>query len=234
MKKLFIIANWKSYKTETEAIKWLQEFQLSNFGSSPEGDKLPISNGGEGENKEIIICPPVTLLSPMREYIDEHTLPITLGAQNISPFDEGRYTGEINGKQIKEFAKYVIIGHSERRDNFDETNELLVKKVAMANKYELIPIFCIQGKETNIHIESGIVAYEPVAAIGSGNPDTPEDAQKIAFGVKEKNAALAIVYGGSVTSENVNLFTSQSAIHGVLVGGASLDPQEFSQIIKNA
>jgi len=218
MKTIFIIANWKSYKTTVEGENWFQE--ISNF-------QFPISN-----EKEIIICPPFTLLPLAKTLIERYNLPISLGAQDISPFDEGAYTGEINGKQIKEFADYVIIGHSERRQNFSETDAMLAKKVVIARKYGLMPIFCVQGKETPVPQTVEIIAYEPVSAIGTGDPDTPENAQEITSIFKQKNIAHTL-YGGSVTSENIHAFTSQPAIDGALIGGASLNPKEFLQIVKN-
>lgn len=212
----FIVANWKANKTSLEAKEWLQE----------------ISNNA---NKEIIVCPPLTLLSDMKSLIANYQLPITLGVQDISAFDEGAYTGEVNGKQIKEFADYVIIGHSERRQNFKETDEMLVKKVQMAQKYLLTPIFCIQDQNTFIPEGVKIIAYEPVGAIGTGNPDTPENADKTAQIIKDTHKnVMFVLYGGSVTSTNVSSFTKMPSIDGVLVGGASLDASEFGKIIQYA
>lgn len=215
MKKLFIVANWKSNKTILQAKEWLEE--ISNI-----------------ENKEIIICPSFILLPLIRSSIIEHQLPFKVGAQDISAFDEGSYTGEVNGSQIKEFADYVIIGHSERRQYFSETDEIIFKKVEMAKKYNLTPIFCVQNENTPIPKDLEIVAYEPVFAIGTGNPDTPENAQKIAEIIKEKNNVKYVLYGGSVTSHNVHAFTSIESVDGILVGKASLDAKEFGEIIKNA
>lgn len=221
MKKLFIIANWKSNKTASEAKEWLQEFQISNV-------KSQISN------KEIIICPPFTLLPILKSSIINLKSPVKLGAQDISPFDEGAYTGEVNGRQIKEFADYVIIGHSERRTHLKETDEILVRKVEMARKYSLTPIFCVQGESTSVPSGIEIVAYEPVFAIGSGNPDTPENANTVSDSIKQKTQVQYVLYGGSVTSQNVSQFSQQPHIDGVLVGGASLDADEFAKIIQNA
>lgn len=223
MKKLFIIANWKSNKTESEAKNWLREFITSNPPA-----------GGQISDKEIIICPPFTLLSNLKSYIKENNLPIKLGAQDISPFEEGSFTGEINGKQIKEFADYVIIGHSERRKNLFENEDVLVKKVTMVNKYDLIPIFCVQNDKTFIPENVDIIAYEPIFAIGTGNPDTPENAEVIAKKIKEKKDNSCVLYGGSVNSENINFFTKMPNINGVLVGKSSLIPGEFLNIINNA
>ena len=220
MKNLYIVANWKSNLTALEARKWFQEVSSS---------KLQISN-----EKTIIICPPFTLLPYTQHNIQVSSLSWRVGGQNISPFDEGAYTGEINGKQIKEFADYVIIGHSERRKNFNESDEILFQKVELANKHGLTPIFCVQGKETQIPPGVAMIAYEPVNAIGTGNPDTAENAEKVTAFFKEKYNIQHALYGGSVTSKNVKGFTQMQSIDGVLIGGASLDAQEFYAIIQNS
>ncbi len=223
MKKLFLIANWKSNKTIHEAEKWLHDFS-----------EILKSDNPNIENKEIIVCLSFTLFEHVNYCSASLKLPIKFGAQNISPFDKGAYTGEVNGEQIKEFAQYVIIGHSERRQNFQDTDEMLSEKVLMAKKYNLIPIFCIQSEETPVPAGVNIIAYEPPAAIGTGNPDTPENAQRVARLVSEKTKAQHVLYGGSVTSSNVRTFTNVPNIGGLLIGRASLDPLEFLEIIKNA
>ncbi len=220
MKKLFIIGNWKSYKTLFDVNEWIDG--ISDFDFSGH------------ESKEIIVCAPFTLLLQLKSLISEKNLPIKIGAQNISPFEEGAYTGEINGEQIKEFADYVIIGHSERRANFSETDEVLEKKVKLAREHGLKIIFCVQGSDTPIPEGVDVVAYEPIFAIGSGNPDTPENAESVAKKIKERAGVKFIIYGGSVKPENVNSFTSKILIDGVLPGGASLDPDKFSRIISNS
>lgn len=221
MKKLFIIANWKSNKTIPEATSWFQNL-TSNIDHLSSGDK------------EIIICPGFTLLPNIKSYIVDNKLPISLGAQNISPFDEGEHTGEVNGKQIKELADYVIIGHSERRREFREAEEVLTKKVEMANKSGLTPVFCIQDEQTPIPQGVTIVAFEPPSAIGTGYTDSPKDANRVANIVKEKYNISHILYGGSVDGGSVGSFTQMSSIDGVLIGGASLDAQEFAKIINQA
>lgn len=229
MKKTFIIANWKSNLTSSKANEWLVKIANSKSPASPRGEQIVNS-----DNKEVIVCPPFTLLKDIELGIKSHELGFKVGSQDISPFDEGAYTGEVNGKQIKEFADYVIIGHSERRQNFSETDEILFKKVELAKKYELIPIFCVQGKETKIPTGSNIIAYEPIDAIGTGHPDTPENAQDVASFFKNNHNVQYVLYGGSVTSKNVKEFTKMPDINGVLIGGASLDPLEFLKIVQNA
>lgn len=221
MKKTFIIANWKSNKTILQAEEWFRTINNS-----------PVTFGKEEE--AVIVCAPFTLLPKVKELTVNCKLSIVVGAQNISPFEEGAYTGEVSAKQIKEFADYVIIGHSERRKNFLESDEMLFKKVELAKQHGLIPIFCVQGEATQVPKDVEIVAYEPVFAIGTGNSDTPESATKIAKQIKENTGVTAVLYGGSVTSKNVKEFTQMPDIDGVLVGGSSLDAKEFCTIIQNA
>jgi triosephosphate isomerase len=214
MKKIFIIANWKSNKLSYEIDVYAGIQQESN------------------ELREVIICPPFTLLSKLKSLIDEKKLLYKLGAQDISPYEAGAYTGEINGQQIKEFADYVIIGHSERRANFGESDEALRKKVEQALVNKLTPIYCIQDENTFVPEGVSLVAYEPVSAIGTGNADTPERAEKVAQVVMSKNPDVEfMLYGGSVTPENIASFVEQEHINGVLIGGASLDPERFEKII---
>lgn len=225
MKKLFIVGNWKSNKTLQQTEAWFAEFS-------------PPTGGLQFLNKEVIICPPFTVLASLKSSIINHKSPIKLGAQDISPFDEGAYTGEVNGKQIKEFADYVLIGHSERRKNFGETNEIIDQKIQQAVKFGLIPIICISDtNEVNDKWKmlngECIIAYEPLFAIGTGTPDTPENADKMAQKIKEV-CNVPVIYGGSVTDKNVSLFTNMSNIDGVLPGKASLDPHVFVSLIVNA
>ncbi len=222
MKNLFIVANLKSYKTKNEAKDWLEAF-------------IKIKESEQNlDGKEVIVCPSFTLLSLFHSYILDNNLPVKVGAQNVSPFDEGAYTGEVNARQIKDFAEFVLVGHSERRNNFGEMEDMLSKKTELSLKYGLKSIFLVQSDANVIPKGVEMVAYEPIFAIGSGMPDTPENADQIASSIKSKNNAYQILYGGSVTPENVKSFTSMPNISGVLVGGASLDAEEFIKIIQNA
>lgn len=223
MKKQFIVANWKSNKTIDEAEKWLHGL-----------DKKLRFDKPDLKNKEIILCPSFTLFEHAHYCSENLRLPIKFGAQDISPFEAGEYTGEINGRQIAEVASFVIIGHSERRRHFLEIEEMLEKKAEMAKKYKLTPIYCIQDRETPIPKETALIVYEPIFAVGSGHPDTPENAQEVAEFIKEKDKSVSVLYGGSVTARNVASFTKMSSIDGVIVGRASLNPEEFADIVKNA
>ena len=203
---------------ESEALAWLIAMQESLSATE----------------KQVVLCPPFTLLSALHKEISQKHIQIQLGAQDISPFERGAYTGAVNGEQIAEFAAYVLIGHSERRNYFAENNRYIAQKVTLAKQANLITIECVQGQETDIPEGVNIVAYEPVGAIGTGKPESAEQANEAALAIKKKSAVPIVLYGGSVTAENVSSFTHMDAIDGVLVGGASLHPQEFSQIIHNA
>lgn len=218
MKKLFLVANWKSHKTTTGAVEWLSFFKDRSIS----------------EEKEIIICVPFTLLSVCAFFIHEHNLSFEVGSQDISLFEEGSYTGEVNGGQIKEFADYVLLGHLERERYFGETRDIVEKKAKQAQSVNLQTILCVPNAETKIPENTSIVAYEPSGAIGSGLPDTPENAELVATKIKNNQAGRVVLYGGSVTPENVASFTHLSNLDGVLVGKASLDPEEFLRVIEHA
>jgi triosephosphate isomerase len=180
-----------------------------------------------------MLCVPFTLLYTMKEEIQVSDLPITLGAENVSPFPEGAETGEESARMVKDLVDWVIIGHSERRKNLGETDELLFKKVVHAKEAGLHVIYCVQNEL--VPVPSGVdgVAYEPVSAIGTGVTDSPENANNVIEHIKEKTRVSMVLYGGSITSANVASFVGQPSIDGVLVGGASLDSEKFVDLIAN-
>lgn len=216
----FFVANWKSHKTENEAKVFLDRFSEKTF--SP--------------NKKIILCPPTTLLGFVKKYIEEKNMfSLEVGAQNISEFSEGPYTGEENARQISDFASYVIIGHSERRKLFGENDETIIKKAKVSLGAGLIPIICVENDLFPLRAlrsEILMVAYEPISAIGSGKPDDPKNASNMASKIKEIGK-FRVLYGGSVNPGNVSSFTRADEIDGVFVGGGSLSPEEFSAIVEN-
>lgn len=216
MKSLFIAGNWKSNKMVAEAKEWMQKFTAT------------------WENITVVICAPFTLLSGLKEMTQELKSQVLLGAQDVSPFPAGAYTGEVNALQVKEFADWVIIGHSERRKNFGETDDMLQKKVTEAKSAGLKIIYCVPDDATLVPVGVDVVAYEPVWAIGTGKSDSPENANTVIAAIKAKTAVPTVIYGGSVTEENIASFVSQAAIDGVLPGGASLDPEKFAALIANA
>lgn len=219
MKSLLIVANFKSNMTSTEATDWLQNF--SNYKANP--------------NKKVVLCPSFTLLQLFNKYIKDQNLDIGLGAQNISRLPQGPYTGEVNGAQIKDFAEYVLIGHSERRQ-FGEDESVVEEKVKISIDYKLTPILFVQDENNVVPQEVTVAVYEPPSAIStSSNPiiESPENANSIAQKLKNERE-ISILYGGSVDSKNVKDFTKEENISGVLVGNASLDAKEFLKIVEMA
>jgi triosephosphate isomerase len=216
MKHLFIAGNWKSNKTAQEANAWIDTFSM------------------ESANNTVVLCAPYTLLGVLQYRIKEKKLPLFLAAQNVSAFPEGAYTGEVTARQVKEFADWVVIGHSERRKYFGETDEILATKTKLAHEAGLKVIYCVQDDTTVVPDGVEVVAYEPVWAIGTGKTDSPENANSVIKAIKEKTHTPICIYGGSVTPENVKSFVETEYIDGVLPGGASLDPQKFQNLISAA
>lgn len=217
-----IVGNWKANKTIVEAKEWLKE--VSSI-------KYQVVSG-----VEVVVCAPYVALSALKEQLltpNPYTLIPKLGAQDISRFDEGPYTGEITAKMLKELVEYVIIGHSERRKYFWDTEEILKEKAARALEAGLKPIYCISEKAMFIPEGVEIVAYEPLFAVGTGSPDTPENADDVAQEIK-KRRKLRVLYGGSIKPGNARDFVQKPNIDGLLIGGASLLASEFSAIIQNA
>jgi len=222
MKNTFIIGNWKSHKTSKEATEWFEKLAT-----------LFKEETLSYENKTIILCPPFHLLPLVSSLIHEHQLPLQLGAQDVSPFEVGAYTGEVAASQLREYVDYVIIGHSERRKYFGESDEVVAQKTKQALGAGITPLVCVQSIDTTVPHGVSMIAYEPVFAIGTGNADTPEDAEKVLQTFKDKGMQITL-YGGSVNPENVASFMKESAVDGVLPGTDSLDPDLFFHIIQNS
>ena len=237
MKKT-IIGNWKSNKTLEETLEWLEIV-------GPELVKK--------ENLEISIAPQLSLLSLLDREIKNKEYKLVLSAQDVSPFEEGPYTGEVSAKSLAGMVKYVLVGHSERRKNFGEDNTLINLKVKQCLQYGLTPIVCISdlnfSKETseaikNIEqndLEKIVFMYEPPSAIskpvgpvGVGEAAPIDEVLKMIKEIKKFSSQSRIFYGGSIKSNNVEIYLNNSEIDGVIPGSASLDPREFLKIIKNA
>lgn len=223
MKSVYVLGNWKSNKTLLEATSWVETF-------FPSQQNIP-------EDTIVILCPAFHHLPLFLE----RKLAIFLGAQNVSPYQSGPYTGEISALMLDAMVTYAMIGHSERRTHFHETNEVVVEKVKRCMEHDIKPIVCVstfeEVKDLSLHVPEfsrvGILLYELPSAIGTGKADSPENANNIAIQFKQL-FDIPILYGGSVKPENVKEFVSQEHIDGVVVGGASLDAQTFISLIQNA
>jgi len=243
-----IVGNWKMHCTRAEA-------QALVAGLTP----LILDSPGRG----IIVAPPFTAL----ETIARTTMgtPIQLAAQNLHWESKGAFTGEISAAMLRDMGcAAVIIGHSERRQYFGDTDDGVNRKIGAALNHDLQPIVCVgetleqrQADETNSHIERQlrggfadlgadevarcVVAYEPIWAIGTGHTATPAQAQEVHAHIRAVMSTLAtadianglrILYGGSVKADNIDGLMAQDDVDGALVGGASLQAEQFARIVK--
>jgi len=249
MRRPIIAGNWKLNKTSKEAIELVTLIQRE------------LSDVTE---VDIIVCPGFTVLEDVHDVLVDSN--IGLGAQNLYWEDSGAFTGEVSAPFIKSCgAQYVIIGHSERRQFFNETDETVNKKIRAALHHDLTPIVCVgetleereAGKMTEViqtqcegalkgytadELGKMVIAYEPVWAIGTGKTATPDQAQEVHKFIRdllsklydhETASKICIQYGGSVKPENIGELISQPDIDGALVGGASLNADSFTGIVKN-
>lgn len=188
-----------------------------------------IENAKVPKDRELVICPSFTSLHLFKD--------IPHGAQNMHWEESGAYTGEVSAGMLKELGcTYVLIGHSERRQYFHETDETVAKKVDAALQVELTPIVCVRSVEEVTPTLLGkpiVIAYEPVWAIGTGNAATPEHAQEVHSQIRQLvGDQVRILYGGSVNETNAKGFMEQPDVNGLLVGGASLEVTTFLKIVQ--
>lgn len=228
-KNIWVIANWKSNKTIAEALEWVAKV----------GPQIP-----RAENLKVVVCPTFSALSEIKKSVTVGNYPLMVGAQDLSPFGVGAYTGEEPAALLNQFVELAILGHSERKKNFNETDEMVAKKVEQALDNKIIPLVCVQDENTPVPEGCKLIAYEPIWAIstgltntpGVGKVDNPENASNMANLFKQKYGppagGLQVIYGGSVDSSNVKGFIEQENISGVLVGNASLDAEEFIKICR--
>lgn len=243
MNTIIIVANWKmNPKTAKEALALFEA----------------VKNGARSiKNAQVIVCPPFLWLPKLKT-----TGALKLGGQNCHWEVSGAYTGEVSAAMLSvSGARYVILGHSERRHYLGETDEVINLKIKAALKAGLRPILCVgekEGEEMNLVIEEQvtkalagltvnqtkeiIIAYEPVWATGTGRACLPDDALSAALFIKRLVTKLysrfladkiLVLYGGSVNSHNAADYLIKAGMNGLLVGGASLDAEEFVKIVKN-
>jgi triosephosphate isomerase (TIM) len=247
-----IAANWKMHKTHLEAIRDVQK--LSYLLDRSGADRV-----------EVVICPAFTALRAVQTLIDSDRLPYGLGAQNVHYEGKGAFTGEVSPPMLQALkCGYVIVGHSERRQLFAETDDVVNRKVRAVFSHAMVPILCVG--ESLGEREAGateekvagqvrrdlqgvasedaarlVIAYEPIWAIGTGRNAEPGDAGQVVGLIRETLSsayskevadAVRVQYGGSVKAGNIRDFMAHPEIDGALVGGASLDPEEFALIVK--
>lgn len=221
MQKL-IFGNWKSNKTETEVDTWLNEFSLA-------------TKNLDFKQLEAVIAPPYPFLFKFKNNN------LKLGVQDLSPFAAGSYTGAVSAYNLKSFGvKYTLVGHSERRRYFLENGEVVSQKITQALSNDIKPIVCVDettlaeliAKVDQADLQQCIIAYEPVAAIGTGNNAPLEVVKQFKTQVQEKIGTVTYLYGGSVNETTIAEYLLVS--DGVIIGGASLDAQQFVRVLRAA
>lgn len=226
------------HKTQAESLEFVQAF-LSELEETP-------------AERTVVLCVPFTDLGILAEKLKGTR--VHLGAQNVHWEDQGAYTGEVSGPMLTEIGiQYVVIGHSERREYFGETDQTVNLRLKAAQKHGLIPILCVGETEqqrvngdTESHIGSQlqqdlvgidqsqlVIAYEPIWAIGTGKTCDSKEANRVIGLIRSQlsNPDVPIQYGGSVKPDNIDEIMAQPEIDGVLVGGASLDAPGFARIV---
>ncbi len=247
-----LAGNWKMNLDHLQAIAFVQKLAWTLKDAQH-----------DTASAEVAVFPPFTDLRSVQTLVNADDLAIAYGGQDISAHDSGAYTGEISGAFLAALdTKYVIVGHSERREYHGETDEAIAAKVAAAHRHGIVPIICVGETAADLE-EHGpsavpvaqlrvalggaakgseiVVAYEPVWAIGSGQAATSEQAQQVCAALRALIAqelgddvaqATRILYGGSVKAANIAGFMRESDVDGALVGGASLQLEEFASIVR--
>ncbi|SES17905.1 triose-phosphate isomerase [Actinokineospora terrae] len=249
-RQVLVAGNWKMNLNHLEAISLVQKIAFS----LPEKYYAKV---------EVAVLPPFTDIRSIQTMVDGDKLLLRYGAQDISRYDSGAYTGEVSGLMLAKLGcSYVTVGHSERREYHAETDELVNSKVKAALKHGVAPILCLgerlEVRESGEHVAhcvaqlvaglkglkaeqvtKVVVAYEPVWAIGTGKVATAADAQEVCGALRaalaekygdEVAATVRVLYGGSVKSGNIGELVAQDDIDGALVGGASLQADEFTKL----
>jgi len=240
VRKPVIAGNWKMNMTCGEAIEYMRVL-------------IPLLKDIPKMNREVVIAPPFTALYPLSELIKDKSEYLSLSSQNVHWEDSGAYTAEVSPLMLNELSvKCAIVGHSEPRKYFSESDEQINLRAKSAQTHGLIPIVCVgesleqreRGEAERVirrQVEQGleqtdlsklVIAYEPIWAIGTGKTCEANEANRICGLIRQWAGFndLLIQYGGSVKPGNIDEIMSMSDIDGVLVGGASLDPQDFARI----
>ncbi len=249
-RKRYVIGNWKMHGSRSRNAELLSDLQFAyQQAISPQG-------------VDMVVCPPSLYVQQVNAVLRQGSTPIKLGAQNVSGFNEGAYTGELSAAMLYDVGcDYVLVGHSERRTLFAESDECIAGKVVAALSHGVTPVLCVgetldqykggvseeivREQIINVALKTGIkvfsdviVAYEPVWAIGTGQVATSDYAQRIHAYIRQVLSdfdqkiadRMSILYGGSVNESNASSLFEQLDVDGALVGGASLDGQQFIRI----
>lgn len=224
--KRYLIANWKSYKRFEEARIWLDEFAESY---------IPV------EQLQVVIAPTFLCLEKVGEYIRKLELKnVALAAQDVSPFPKGSYTGAIAADLLKDMADFVIVGHSERKRYFHETNHDIGNKVLETVDAGLVPIVCIDKPYAmsqltslnDIDTDNVIIAYGPVDALNFRIPESPEKVREAVEFISRVHPKWPVVYGGALHPDNAAEYIKITGVSGLFAGSASLEAKSFGAIFQ--
>ncbi|MGV1098592.1 triose-phosphate isomerase [Thiovibrio sp. JS02] len=220
----YLLANWKSHKTLAEAEAWLEKFRHS-YRPAP--------------GLKAIIAPPAPFLIPLWEKLQKMEIAgLALAVQDLSPFPLGSYTGGVAAAMVRDFADYAIVGHSERRRYFHETHQEIANKVSEALTAGMTPILCVDlpyARQQLAAIDEKeaaglIIGYGPVEAIGIDAAQSLAKASEAIAAIRAMAPGRPILYGGSINRENAGAYATLAGLNGLMVGTASLEPEEFAAI----
>lgn len=226
--KHYIIANWKCHKTADQGRRWLDRF-AGLYRPHPE--------------VQVVVAPTLLSLETLAAHVARLGLDnFALAAQDISPFPRGGYTGAVAADMVTGLAGYAIIGHSERRRYFHETNVDVVNKVTEAADARLIPIVCVDSSQAlaqlgaleDIDCQELLVAYTPVDPLSSNLPESPARVSEAIGHIRQLFSHRAVVYGGGLLPGNVGSYLEIPGLSGLFVGESSLDPETFAEICGQA
>lgn len=222
----YLVGNWKSNKNFEETYTWFDQFAASY---------RPVVD------LTVVLAVPFPFIVEAKKKVTELNLQqVAVAAQDVSPFPYGSYTGAVSAQMLSAYIDYVIVGHSERRNHFAESHLEIANKIYQAHQAEITPILCVDEPYVqkqlavieNEDLSDLIIAYEPLSAIGTGEPDDPKHIVQVVKKIKQilDNKSVPIIYGGSTNDQNASTFLKIDGIDGLLPGGSSLNPETFSNM----
>lgn len=225
----YLIGNWKSNKTFEQTYTWFDEF------AKVYQPQLGV---------EVVIAVPFPFIQEAHKKAHElKLLNFSICAQDVSPYPFGAYTGAVAAGMLKSHVSYCLVGHSERRDHFVESHLEIANKITQLLENNIKPVLCVDEPyaQTQLaaldqnQINQLILAYEPLSAIGTGNPDEPEHVREVTLRLQDflNNKDVPIIYGGSTNPENAKSYLAVPTISGLLPGGSSLKPEVFASMVNS-
>ena len=221
----YVLANWKSHKTMPEAEKWMENF-CHFYRPAPQ--------------VKVIIAPSFIYIARLWEMLQGQAIAnLSLAVQDLSPFPLGAYTGAVAAEMVRDLVEYAIIGHSERRHYFHETNQEIANKVYEAVTANIKPILCVDqpyaysqilALDNGANLDDLIIGYGPVESIGIDIPQSPERTKRVLKELQTIAPGKPILYGGSINKDNAATYMRLDGVSGLMVGSKSLNPEEFADI----